>query len=69
MNYHTVEISHVPFDTLVRVKDHFGKEHELAFTDKEANTYVKNLPSDYYVIDKREEPPTKQYVRDFRLSL
>lgn len=71
MNSKQIEISYrniqVDVYTIVRVKDHFDKEHEECFeTDTEANNYVDNLPADYYVIDKRLNNDRRYWVSDFR---
>jgi len=68
MNYNTIEITEVPFDIEVKMKDHFGKEYEFMFTDEQADKFVCDQPGDYFVIDNRTEPQTRQYVRDFRLT-
>lgn len=66
MKFNSIVLTPVPFDIETKVYDSFGKEDIYMFTDEQANKFVCDSASDYYVTDNREEPPQKMYVRDFR---
>lgn len=69
MNTITVNYGQFQVDvyTLVEVHDHFNKITNEHFEDKEeADQYIRNQPSDYYIRDTRLDRPFRGYVRDFR---
>lgn len=71
MNSKIIIIEYKPFQvdihTWVTTKDHFDKVTQEHFEeDEKANQFVDNMPSDYYVIDKRPDNTRSYWVNEFR---